>query len=146
VHFLSFILLRSFILRSGHIHQLGKIYPSSNERGKTMRKKTAKAKPQIELHFEHVKNKITEWEKDLKAGSQTGPWIMLLIGALVTTVGFFNGIFRDRFTIGIIVGIIGILIIIAAWIWSKRRSKYDKNVEDTILKLKGDLSSLEKER
>ena len=111
-----------------------------------MRKKPAKAKPQIELHFEHVKNKITEFEKDLKAGSQTGPWILLLTGALVTTVGFFNGIFSDRFNLGIIVGIIGILIIIAAWIWSKRRSKDEKTVEDTILKLKGDLSSLEKER
>ena len=111
-----------------------------------MRKKTAKTKPQIELHFEQVKNKITEWEKDLKAGSQTGPWIMLLTGALVTTVGFFNGIFSNRFIIGFIVGMIGILIIIAAWIWSKRRSKDEKTVDDTILKLKGDLSSLEKER
>ena len=110
-----------------------------------MRKKPAKAKPPIELHFEHVKNKITEWEKDLKAGSQTGPWILLLIGALVTTVGFFYGLFSGRFSIGFIVGILGILIIIAAWIWSRRRSKYNKNVEDTILKLKGDLSSLEKE-
>ena len=110
-----------------------------------MRKKPAKAKPPIELHFEHVKNKITEWEKDLKAGSQTGPWILLFIGALVTTVGFFYGLFRDRFSIGFIVGILGILIIFAAWIWSKMRSKYNKNVEDTILKLKGDLSSLEKE-
>ncbi|MCJ7742572.1 MAG: hypothetical protein MUO95_07840, partial [Methanoregula sp.] len=62
------------------------------------------------------------------------------------TVGFFNGIFSNRFIIGFIVGMIGILIIIAAWIWSKRRSKDEKTVDDTILKLKGDLSSLEKER
>jgi hypothetical protein len=111
-----------------------------------MRKKTEKPKPQIEQHFEHVKNKIAEWEIDRKAGSQIGPWIILLIGALVTTVGFFNSIFSDRFMVGIIVGIMGILIIIAAWIWSKRRSKGEINVEDKILNLKGDLSRLEKER
>jgi len=111
-----------------------------------MREKTEKPKPQIEQHFEHVKNKIVEWEIDRKAGSQIGPWIILLIGALVTTVGFFNSIFGDRFMVGIIVGIIGILIIIAAWIWSKRRSKGERDVEDIILNLKGDLSRLEKER
>ena len=111
-----------------------------------MRKKTEKPKPQIEQHFEHVKNKIAEWELDRKTGSQIGPWIILIIGALVTTVGFFTSIFGDRFMVGIIVGIIGILIIIGAWIWSKRRSKGERDVEDKILNLKGDLSRLEKER
>ncbi len=110
-----------------------------------MGKKTLKEKTDIEQHYDKVKSKITGLEKDRKAGSQIGPWIVLLLGALVTTVGLYSGIFSDRF-IGFIVGIIGVLIIVAAWIWSKRRSIGDGNVEDKILNLKGELSRLEKER
>ena len=47
---------------------------------------------------------------------------------------------------GISVGIIGILIIIAAWIWSRKRSKGQRDVEEKILTMKGDLALLEKER
>jgi hypothetical protein len=107
-----------------------------------MGKKTIKEKAKIEQQFDHVKSKITGWEDYRKAGSQIGPWILLLLGALVTTLGFFSGIFSNRFILGIIVGIVGILIIIAAWIWSKRRSKGEKNIEDKILNLKSELSRL----
>lgn len=102
-----------------------------------MRKKRGETKTPIEQQFEQVKNKIAEWENDLKAASQTGPWIMLFIGALVTTAGIFSG--------RIIVGILGILIIIGAWIWSKRRSKDEENVEGVIFHLKEKLTILEKE-
>ena len=43
-------------------------------------------------------------------------------------------------------GIIGILIIIAAWSWSEKRSKGQRDVEDIILTMKGELSLFEKER
>jgi H+/gluconate symporter-like permease len=61
-------------------------------------------------------------------------------------VGFFSAIFGSRTTLGIIVGIIGILIIIAAWSWSGKRSKGQRDVEEKILTMKGELSLLEKER
>jgi hypothetical protein len=111
-----------------------------------MGKKTVKEKPPLELQFDHVKDKITGWEKYRNAGSQIGPWIMLLSGALIATVGFFSAIAGGRTTIGIIVGIIGIMIIIAAWSWSRKRSKGQRDVEDKILTMKGDLALLEKER
>jgi hypothetical protein len=118
--------------------------------GKIMGKKTVKEKTKIEQQFDHVKSKITGWEDYRKSGSQIGPWISLFLGAFVTTAGLFTGIISIRFStgfyIGIIVMIIGILIIIAAWNWSKKRSKGEKDVEDKILNLKGDLSLLEKER
>ena len=114
--------------------------------GRNMGKKTIKEKPPLELQFDHVKDKITGWEKYRNAGSQIGPWIMLLSGALIATVGFFSAIFGGRTTIGISVGIIGILIIIAAWVWSRKRSKGQRDVEEKILTMKGDLALLEKER
>ena len=114
--------------------------------GRIMGKKIIKEKPPLELQFDHVKEKITGWEKYRNAGSQIGPWIMLLSGALIATVGFFSAIFGGRTTIGISVGIIGILIIIAAWVWSRKRSKGQRDVEDKILTMKGELSLLEKER
>jgi hypothetical protein len=114
--------------------------------GRNMGKKTIKEKPPLELQFDHVKDKVSGWEKYRTAGSQIGPWIMLLSGALIATVGFFGTIFGGRTTIGISVGIIGILIIITAWIWSGKRSKGQRDVEEKILTLKGDLALLEKER
>ena len=111
-----------------------------------MGKKTVKEKTPIEQQFDQVKSKITGWENYRKSGSQIGPWILLLLGALITTVGFFSGIFSTIYTVGIIVGISGILIIIAAWNWSRKRSKGQRDVEDKILTLKGDLALLEKER
>jgi len=111
-----------------------------------MGKKTVQEKPPLELQFDHVKDKITGWEKYRNAGSQIGPWIMLLSGALIATVGIFSAVFGSRTTIGIIAGISGILIIIAAWSWSRKRSKGQRDVEDKILTMKGDLALLEKER
>jgi len=102
-------------------------------KGRTMKGKKGKTTSPIEQKFEHVKKNIA----GLKAASQTGPWILLLLGALVTTVGFFSG--------RILVGILGIPVIIIAWIWSNSRSDVKKNPEDTILQLKGELSRLEKE-
>jgi hypothetical protein len=118
--------------------------------GKNMGKKTVKEKTKVEQQFDHVKSKITGWEEYRKSGSQLGPWLALLLGALVTTAGLFIGFISIRFSydfyVGIIVAIIGILIIIAAWNWSGKRSKGERDVEDKILNLKSDLSLLEKER
>jgi hypothetical protein len=111
-----------------------------------MGKKTVKEKTPLERQFDQVKSKITVWENYRKSGSQIGPWLLLLLGALVTTVGFFSGIFSDRIILGISVGIIGILIIIAAWSWSGKRSKGKRDVEEKILTMKGELSLFEKER
>ena len=111
-----------------------------------MGKKTVKEKTPIEYQFDQVKSKIKGWENYRKSGSQIGPWILLLLGAFVATVGFFSGIFSDILIVGIIVVTIGILIIIAAWRWSGKRSKGERDVEDKILNLKGELSLLEKER
>jgi hypothetical protein len=115
-----------------------------------MGKKTPKEQTKIEQQFDHVKSKITGWEEYRKSGSQIGPWMLLFLGALVTTLGFFTVFISIRFSTGfysgIIVAIVGILIIIAAWNWSGKRSRGEKDVEDKILNLKGDLSLLEKER
>jgi len=111
-----------------------------------MGKKTVTEKTPIEYQFDQVKSKIEGWENYRKSGSQIGPWILLLLGAFVATVGFFSGIFSDILVVGIIVVTIGILIIIAAWSWSGKRSKGERDVEDKILNLKGELSLLEKER
>jgi hypothetical protein len=114
-----------------------------------MGKKTVKEKTKIEHQFDHVRSKITGWEEYRKSGSQVGPWILLFLGALVTTGGLFTAFisirFRYDFYIGIIVAIVGILIIIAAWNWSGKRSKGERDVEDKILNLKSDLSLIEKE-
>ena len=80
-----------------------------------MGKKAVKEKTPLELQFNQVMSRISGWEKDLKSGSQVGPWILLFLGALVATAGFFSVFFSDRFLPGIIVGIVGILIIIVAW-------------------------------
>jgi hypothetical protein len=114
--------------------------------GKNMGKKTVKEKTPIEYQFDQVRSKIEGWENYRKSGSQIGPWILLLLGAFVATAGFFSGIFSDILVVGIIVGTIGILIIIAAWSWSGKRSKGERDVEDKILNLKGELFLLEKER
>jgi len=111
-----------------------------------MGKKTVKEKTPIEYQFDQVKSKIKGWENYRKSGSQIGPWILLLIGALVATGGVFSGIFSDILIVAIIVGTIGILIIIAAWSWSRKRSKGERDVKDKILNLKGELSLLKKER
>ena len=108
-------------------------YILTRMKGKNMKGKKGKAPSPIELQFEDVKNNIA----GLKPASQTGPWILLLFGALVTTVGFFSG--------RILVGILGIPVIVIAWIWSDRRSGGKKTPEDTILQLKGELSRIEKE-
>jgi len=102
-------------------------------KGKNKKGKKGYAPSPIEQQFEHVKNNIA----GLKPASQIGPWILLLSGALVTTVGFFSG--------RILVGILGIPIIMIAWVWSNRRSGGKKTQEDTILQLKGELSRIEKE-
>ena len=118
--------------------------------GKNMGKKTPKEQTRIEQQFDHVKSKISGWEDYRKSGSQIGPWMLLFIGALVTTLGFFTAFISIRFSTGfysgIIVAIMGILIIIAAWNWSGKRSRGEKDIEDKILNLKTDLSLLEKER
>jgi len=111
-----------------------------------MGKKAVKEKTPLELQFNQVMSRISGWEKDLKSGSQVGPWILLFLGALVTTAGFFSVFFSNRFLAGIIVGIMGILIIIVAWSWSGKHSKGERDIDDKILKLKGELSVLEKER
>ena len=111
-----------------------------------MGKKAVKEKTPLELQFNQVMNRISGWEKDLKSGSQVGPWILLFLGALVATAGFFSVFFSDRFLAGIIVGIMGILIIIVAWNWSGKRSKGERDIDDKILNLKGELSIIEKER
>ncbi len=102
-------------------------------KGKNMKGKKGNAPSPIEQQFEHVRNDIA----GLKPASQTGPWILLLLGAFVTTAGFFSG--RN------LVGILGIPIIMIAWVWSKSRSDAPKTHEDTIFGLKGELSRLEKE-
>jgi|WetSurMetagenome_2_1015567.scaffolds.fasta_scaffold05341_5 hypothetical protein len=118
--------------------------------GKTMGKKTVKEKTKVEQQFDHVKSKIEGWEEYRKSGSQVGPLLVLFIGALITTAGLFTGFISIRFSYGfyagIIVAIVGILIIIAAWNWSGKRSKGERDIEDKILNLKSDLSLLEKER
>jgi hypothetical protein len=111
-----------------------------------MGKKAVKEKTPLDLQFSQVMSRISGWEKDLKSGSQIGPLILLFLGALVTTAGFFSIFFSDRSLPGVIAGIMGILIIIIAWIWSGKRSKGEKDIDDKILNLKGELSILEKER
>jgi hypothetical protein len=111
-----------------------------------MGKKAVKEKTPLELQFNQVMSRISGWEKDLKSGSQIGPWILLFLGALVTTAGFFSVFFSERFLAGILVGIMGLLIIIVAWNWSGKRSKGERDIDDKILNLKGELSIIEKER
>jgi uncharacterized membrane protein len=110
-----------------------------------MGKKAVVEKPRLEQHYDYVMSKITAWERERSSGSQIVPWFLLILGAFVTTVGFFYGIFRGSFTIGMIVGIIGLLIIILAWQLSKQRSKGDRTIDDKIMNFKNELSRIEKE-
>ncbi|MDD1695791.1 MAG: hypothetical protein LUQ54_02725 [Methanoregula sp.] len=110
-----------------------------------MGKKTVVKKPPLEEHYDRALSRVTELERNRKSGSQTGPWILLLLGAFIVTVGFFFSIFGNWFTLGIIVGLTGILVIISAWIWSKNRSKGMITVEDKIHNFKNELFTLEKE-
>jgi len=110
-----------------------------------MGKKTVVEKPPLEQHYDKVMGKIMAWEKDRSSGSQIGPVMMLLLGAFITTVGLFYGLFWGRFTIGLIIGLIGLLIIISAWLWSKKRSKGEKTIDDKIVNFRNELSSIEKE-
>ena len=110
-----------------------------------MGKKAVVEKPRLEQHYDYVMGKITAWEQERSSGSQIVPWILLILGAFVTTLGIFYGIFRGSFTIGMIIGIIGILMIVLAWRLSKQRSKGAKNIDDNIINLKNELSRIEKE-
>ena len=110
-----------------------------------MGKKGVVEKPRIEQHYDYVMGKITAWEQERSTGSRIVPWILLFLGAFVTTVGLFYGIFWGSFIVGIIVGIIGLLIIILAWRLSKHGSKEAKNIDDKISNLKNELSRIEKE-
>jgi hypothetical protein len=47
-----------------------------------MGKKTVKEKTPIEYQFDQVKSKVKGWENYRKSGSQIGPWILLLLGAV----------------------------------------------------------------
>jgi len=110
-----------------------------------MGKKAVVEKPRLDQHYDYVMSKITAWEQERSSGSQIVPWVLLLFGAFVTTVGFFYGIFWGSFTIGMIVGIIGLLIIILAWRLSKQRSKGERTIDDKIMNFKNELSRIEKE-
>ena len=110
-----------------------------------MGKKAVVEKPRLEQHYDNVMSKITAWEQERSSGSRIVPWILLILGAFVTTLGIFYGIFRGSFTIGMIIVIIGILMIIIAWRLSKQHSKGAKNIDDKIINLKNELSRIEKE-
>ena len=110
-----------------------------------MGKKAVVEKPRLEQHYDYVMGKITAWERDRSSGSQIVPWILLILGAFVTTVGIFYGISGGSFTIGAIIGIIGILIIILAWQLSKQHSKGERTIDDKIMNFKNELSRIEKE-
>ena len=110
-----------------------------------MGKKAVVEKPRLEQHFDTVMGKITAWEQERSSGSQIVPWILLVLGAFVTTLGIFYGIFRGSLTIGMIIGITGILMIILAWRFSKQRSKGESTIDDKIMNFKTELSRIEKE-
>ena len=110
-----------------------------------MGKKAVVEKPRLDQHYDYVMSKITAWEQERSSGSQIVPWIVLILGAFVTTMGIFYGLFRSSLTIGMIIGIIGILMIIIAWRLSKQHSKASKNIDDKIINLKNELSRIEKE-
>ena len=110
-----------------------------------MGKKAVIEKPRLEQHYDYVMSKIAAWEQERSSDSQIVPWVLLILGAFVTTVGFFYGIFQGSFTLGMIVGIIGLLIIILAWQLSKQRSKGERTINDKIMNLKNELTRIEKE-
>ena len=110
-----------------------------------MGKKAVVEKPRLDQHYDYVMSKITAWEQERSSGSQIVPWIVLILGAFVTTMGIFYGLFRSSLTFGMIIGIIGILMIIIAWRLSKQHSKAAKNIDDKIINLKNELSRIEKE-
>ena len=68
-----------------------------------MGKKAVVEKPRLEQHYDNVMSKITAWEQERSSGSRIVPWILLILGAFVTTLGIFYGIFRGSFTIGMII-------------------------------------------
>jgi hypothetical protein len=109
-----------------------------------MGKKAVVEKPRLEQHYDYVMSKITAWEQERSSGSQIVPWVLLILGAFVTTVGLFYGIFWSSFTISMIVGMIGLLIIILAWQLSKQRSKGERTIDDKIINFKNELSRIEK--
>jgi ABC-type multidrug transport system fused ATPase/permease subunit len=117
----------------------------SGPKGQFMGKKKVAQKSRLEQHYDNVMSKITAWEQDRSSGSQIVPWILLILGAFVTTLGIFYGIFRGSFTIGMIIVIIGILMIILAWQMSKKRSKGAKTIDDKIISFKHELFHIEKE-
>jgi heme O synthase-like polyprenyltransferase len=107
-----------------------------------MGKKAVVEKPRLEQHYDNVMSKITAWEQEQSSASQIVPWILLILGAFVTTLGIFYGIFRGSFTIGMIIVIIGILMIILAWRVSKKRSKGEGTIDDKIMNFKTELSRI----
>jgi uncharacterized membrane protein len=110
-----------------------------------MGKKAVVEKPRLEQHYDNVMGKIMVWEQERSSGSQIVPWILLILGAFVTTLGIFYGIFRGSITIGMIIGITGILMIILAWQLSKQHSKCERTIDDKIINFKTELSRIEKE-
>jgi uncharacterized membrane protein len=110
-----------------------------------MGKKKVVKKPRLDQHYDNVMSKITAWEQERSSGSQIVPWILLILGAFVTTLGIFYGILQGSFTTGMIIVIIGILMIILAWRLSKKRSKDAKTIDDKIINFKNELSRIEKE-
>ena len=110
-----------------------------------MGKKAVVEKPRLEQHYDNVMSNITAWEQERSSGSQIVPWILLILGAFVTTLGIYYGIFRGSFTIGVIIGLTGILMIILAWRLSKQGSKDAKTIDDKIMNFKTELSRIERE-
>jgi uncharacterized membrane protein len=110
-----------------------------------MGKKAVVEKPRLEQHYDNVMGKITAWEQERSSGSQIVPWILLILGAFVTTLGIFYSIFRGSYTMGVIIGITGILMIILAWRLSTQHSKGAKTIDDNIMNFKTELSRIERE-
>jgi len=107
-----------------------------------MGKKAVVEKPRLEQHYDSVMSSIMAWEQEQSSASQIVPWILLILGAFVTTLGIFYGIFRGSFTVGMIIGIVGILMIILAWRVSKKRSKGEGTIDDKIMNFKTELSRI----
>jgi len=76
-----------------------KIYHHSNKKGKTDSERTGKGMTQKDGRFEQLKKQIVEWKK-----SKSRSWIMLFIGAMITT----GAVFASE----ILWGLLGFLIII----------------------------------
>jgi len=141
------LFLSSKIYHAGSLNQRyrEKIISLSEPIGKIMGKKAVVEKPRLEQHYDYVMSKITAWEQERSSGSQIMPWILLILGAFVTTLGIFYGIFQGSLTIGMIIGITGILMIILAWRLSKQHSRGERTIDDKIMNFKTELSRIEKE-